>query len=591
MKKYLLYALLAIAVASAGLFGNYLWDKRIDNRLTKQIANFGARTENYWDDSDGTSLRPNNSSIVDVSPLTDNSTDLGTTALRWRNVNGVTGTFSNMEVSVLASSSNFSYVPVNTTSKAARVLIQGAGTENPFEIVSSSGSSMLQMNRDGDLIMGVSRYFYTSDKGAYIQFNTSAGIVVAGLGAKLLLAGTSPYIRAYSSGYGTGMRGNFGAVGGIATFASNEDPRIHTSGTSTEFMVQGSFAPTSGTGDFVGADIASTVSTTGSYNGNRTTILRVSPFLKSATSTNTYLMDIGTNTAANGAGLHTSLFVVDKGGQVEVRDGTLASPTYSFISDTNSGLFLTSDGETSLSAGGAGQLTLNSAGLVSSTRLALALGSSSDVALQFAGDIDTGFFSPGANKFAIVVGGDTRLTITSTGYIGIGTISPSTTLHIATSTDWPLFLLDDSDGDCDYNPEAGGVTVSCTSDERLKKDIKDAKSVLTFLDTFRIRDYTMKANGEKKTSPIAQEVQKRHPEMVKVGAGGYLSLEEIPNWKLVKAIQELNRQNIDQQRQIDVLKDKIFKLETGHTPKESMLIYWLLGGAFGLSLLALFRRK
>lgn len=66
-------------------------------------------------------------------------------------ITATTGTFSNLTVTVLASSSNFSYVPVNTTSHAARVFIQGAGTENPFTIVSSTNSSLVTVLTNGNV--------------------------------------------------------------------------------------------------------------------------------------------------------------------------------------------------------------------------------------------------------------------------------------------------------------------------------------------------------------------------------------------------------------------------------------------------------
>ena len=149
MKKYLWLVPALVIIIGLVWGSNYLQNKKIDSRVEKQLTkSIGARTENYWDDNGGVSLRPNNSSITDVSPATANSTDLGTDALPWRNLYAGTST-----ITVLASSSNFSYVPVNTTSHAARVMIQGAGTENPFSIVTSTAgaTSMLTVLTNGNV--------------------------------------------------------------------------------------------------------------------------------------------------------------------------------------------------------------------------------------------------------------------------------------------------------------------------------------------------------------------------------------------------------------------------------------------------------
>ena len=124
------------------------------------------------------------------------------------------------------------------------------------------------------------------------------------------------------------------------------------------------------------------------------------------------------------------------------------------------------------------------------------------------------------------------------------------------STGWPLIVTDggdtnvmrlsDSDGTCDHNPEAGSETVSCSSDERLKTNIRDAAVVLPSLMKLRIRDYTVLASGDERTGVIAQEVQGIAPELVTEGDDGYFMVEQIGSWELVKAIQELKTENDEQ---------------------------------------------
>ena len=101
-----------------------------------------------------------------------------------------TGTFSNLTVTVLASSSQYDYLPVNTTSRAARVLIQGASTENPLQITSSTGGSMLSVLQNGRLdVVGATaglggRALVVSDNNSLLGAVFSFGWTGGGVGNK-----------------------------------------------------------------------------------------------------------------------------------------------------------------------------------------------------------------------------------------------------------------------------------------------------------------------------------------------------------------------------------------------------------------------
>ena len=73
------------------------------------------------------------------------------------------------------------------------------------------------------------------------------------------------------------------------------------------------------------------------------------------------------------------------------------------------------------------------------TNTAFSLGSLSSCALKFAGDPNTGLYSPGADQIALVTGGVARLTIDSAGAVTIpGNVTISGALTVAgtfTSTD------------------------------------------------------------------------------------------------------------------------------------------------------------
>lgn len=149
------------------------------------------------------------------------------------------------------------------------------------------------------------------------------------------------------------------------------------------------------------------------------------------------------------------------------------------------------------------------------------------------------------------------VSITINSNVGIGDTSPDSALDIVrTGSANDVLQLEDSDGVCEAQPTTTGLTWSCSSDERLKTNIRDALPVMDFFKGFRIRDYTVIKTGENATGIIAQEVMQNHPELVTKGDDGYLSVSEPNPWMFVKAIQELKAEN-------DALKARIEILEAG----------------------------
>jgi hypothetical protein len=136
--------------------------------------------------------------------------------------------------------------------------------------------------------------------------------------------------------------------------------------------------------------------------------------------------------------------------------------------------------------------------------------------------------------------------ITGTGNVGIGTTAPAYLLHVGSPTAVGVVAdFQNSSGYCTFSPSANGILTTCTSDVRLKKDIVDAGDALAWLGTMRIRDFTLKATGERRTGVIAQEMMKVHPEMVRMGSTGFYQVDVPDAWKLIKAIQELKAENDD----------------------------------------------
>jgi len=128
--------------------------------------------------------------------------------------------------------------------------------------------------------------------------------------------------------------------------------------------------------------------------------------------------------------------------------------------------------------------------------------------------------------------------IVNGGDVGIGTNNPLAPLHVNSTSNETVLRLQDIDGACLQNPEAGSLVTSCSSDEKLKENIKEAKPVLEEFEDIEIKDYVVKASGKEHTGVIAQEIRETNPEMVHE-ENGELFVEQPNPWKLLKAIQEL----------------------------------------------------
>ena len=153
------------------------------------------------------------------------------------------------------------------------------------------------------------------------------------------------------------------------------------------------------------------------------------------------------------------------------------------------------------------------------------------------------FFKPDGTKMYIVGTSNDDvyeydLGLIVQGRVGIGTNNPRRLLHVKRTDEGIVLRLQDSDGTCLFNPGSGPTDFSCSSDKKLKKNIKNASSVLEEFEDIKVKDYIVKTSGKKMTGVIAQEINETHPEMVHV-EDGELFVEQPNPWKLLKAIQEL----------------------------------------------------
>src|SRR3989338_6531898 len=155
----------------------------------------------------------------------------------------------------------------------------------------------------------------------------------------------------------------------------------------------------------------------------------------------------------------------------------------------------------------------------------------------------------------------TAITIqNTTGNVGIGTTSPGSRLEVEnTGSANDVLLLEDSSGLCEAQPTTTDLTWSCSSDEKLKTNIKPSRfNALAYVTGIPLFDYTVKKTEENATGWTAQAMLKNplyadlvtnrtyfNPETNQTESE--LSVSTLPQSTLIKAIQE-------QQEQITELK-------------------------------------
>ena len=168
------------------------------------------------------------------------------------------------------------------------------------------------------------------------------------------------------------------------------------------------------------------------------------------------------------------------------------------------------------------------------------------------------------------------MTILSYGNVGIGTTTPQFILSVENSSEGDTFQLYDTDGNCLQDPDSGGITTSCSSDEKYKENIRDTSLLaVEKLRGINIRDYDLRSTGESKTGVVAQELELTRPDLVRditftyteqifdgeatttattTETTKFVTLPSI--WEMVKAIQELDAKQQDLEARVEVLEGK-----------------------------------
>ncbi len=173
-----------------------------------------------------------------------------------------------------------------------------------------------------------------------------------------------------------------------------------------------------------------------------------------------------TATAFSGDGSALTNVSASSSAQVSASAGLVGTPSISFSGDTDTGFYQSTSGSDSIdiAVGGTQIFNLNSTSMVSpfngGASISSATGTASAPTFSFAGDTDTGWYRPIADTMAAATAGSERMRISATGNVGIGTISPSTVLHVKpndVTTDDVLYLVTNQNNADILMAQAGSI--------------------------------------------------------------------------------------------------------------------------------------
>jgi hypothetical protein len=133
-----------------------------------------------------------------------------------------------------------------------------------------------------------------------------------------------------------------------------------------------------------------------------------------------------------------------------VSDGTAAAPSYSFVNDPNTGMFSSAADTIGFATGGTSRLTLSTTALTSTLPVVIPVGSAASPSMTFASDLNNGIYSSATDNVDVATAGVRRLNVDSAGNVAIGA-SPSfgsgaVVLFLANATTAPT-----------ANPTGGGI--------------------------------------------------------------------------------------------------------------------------------------
>jgi hypothetical protein len=122
-----------------------------------------------------------------------------------------------------------------------------------------------------------------------------------------------------------------------------------------------------------------------------------------------------------------------------------------------------------------------------------------------------------------------NMVLDTNGRLGISNNAPGFLLHVgsaSTTTGTSVARFQNAGGTCTITPSTA-ATISCTSDERLKKNIEDYNDALEVVKKLDAKEFNMKAEADgarKQVGFLAQELEKVLPELVLTDQDGYKSI-------------------------------------------------------------------
>jgi hypothetical protein len=154
--------------------------------------------------------------------------------------------------------------------------------------------------------------------------------------------------------------------------------------------------------------------------------------------------------------------------------GAAATPSLTFTGDTNTGIYSPGADQVAISTNGTQRLTTDTAAVTSTLPVVHPLGAAATPSLTFAGDLNTGIYSPGADQVAVATNGTGRLFVDANGTVRVNSAiqatsngglnveatsngsssAPFTLLNRGTSNDTGVFLtyrgLSSASAETDY---------------------------------------------------------------------------------------------------------------------------------------------
>jgi len=300
------------------------------------------------------------SSSLPVNPSTDNTIDLGTTALRWRSVHVGPG----------------SYVLHGDATNTKKLTMQYTGSTAEFVGDASTGFSWqpgtaesLTLSAAGVLAVGAAGGTSVHGVNGSWNFNTT---------------GTTPTEGIHRSAAGT-----------VSLAAGGTD---RMSVTSTALSTTVAHSNISGSAGDPSYSFTSDLDT-GMYHAGSSTL--------GFSTANTARMTLNATEAMYSVPVRTA-------------DGTNTAPAHSFTNDTSTGMYISAATVLRFSAGGNIRLTIDepNSKIITTSRIESIAGTASAVGYGFTNDASTGLYSSGAGTLNVAAGGGPRLTINSTNITG-----------------------------------------------------------------------------------------------------------------------------------------------------------------------------